>query len=62
MKPFGTVIIAAILCLPLCAQTSINEHLSVDATDAARNFIHARVSVPVDVRTGNAGLPEMDSR
>jgi predicted metalloprotease with PDZ domain len=48
MKLFGTVIIAAILCLPVCAQTSINEHLSVDATDAARNFIHARVTVPVE--------------
>src|ERR1700743_1067173 len=29
------------------AQTSILEHLSVDATDAPRNILHATVTIPV---------------
>ena len=47
MKTFCTLILAALLIPSLYGQTTINESLSVDATDAARNFIHARVMVPV---------------
>jgi len=30
------------------AQTSVTEHLSVDATDAPRNILHATLTIPVN--------------
>jgi len=47
MKTLCTLIISAILISSLHGQTTINERISVDATDAARNFIHAKVTIPV---------------
>ncbi len=47
MKIFGALMIAVLFSPLLHGQTTINERLSVDATDAARNFIHAKVTVPV---------------
>jgi len=30
------------------AQTSVTEHLSVDATDAPRNILHSTITIPVN--------------
>src|ERR1700757_1685242 len=44
----GTLAFAFLFCgLMACGQTNVTERLSVDATDAPRNILHATLTIPV---------------